>query len=58
MEPKVVTISKIASKLKKVSKPKIVDKPKIGMEKNHKYGEYKKLVIKQLKKYFKKLDNI
>ena len=46
MEPKVVTISKIASKLKKVSKPKIVDKPKIGMEKNHKYGEYKKLVIK------------
>ena len=47
-EPKVVTSSKIATKPKKVSKPKIVDKSEIVNEK--KYGEYKKRIIKQLKR--------
>ena len=50
-EPKVVKSSKIASKVKKVSKPKIVDKSEIVIEKKYaNYDEYKKRVIKQLKK--------
>ena len=48
-EPKVITLSKIATKPKKVGKAAIV------IEKNPKYGEFKNRVIKQIKKYFKKL---
>ena len=40
---------------KKVSKPKKVDKAEIFIDKNPNYGEFKNRVIKQLKKYFKKL---
>ena len=51
-EPKVVTLSKIATK------PKKVDKAKIIIEKNCNYHEFKNRVIKQLKKYFKKLHDV
>ena len=54
-EPKVITLSKIASNPKKVSKPKKINKPKIVIEKIANYNEFKKRVIKQIKKYFKKL---
>ena len=54
-KPNLVTSSKIATKPKKVSKPKIVDKPKIVVETNPNYDEYKNSVIKQSKKYLKKL---
>ena len=54
-EPNVVTLSKIATKPKKVSKPKKVDKAKIVIEKKPNYDEIKNCLIKQLKKYFKKL---
>ena len=40
---------------KKVSKPKKVDKAEIFIDKYPNYGEFKNRVIKQLKKYFKKL---
>ena len=54
-KPNVVTSSKIATKPKKVSKPKIVDKSEIVTKKKHQnYDEYKKRVIKQLKKQLKK----
>ena len=56
-EPKVVTLSKIATKPKKVSKPKAVDKQKQLSKKNLNYDEFKNRVIKQQKKYFKKLHN-
>ena len=49
----VVTSPKIVTKLKKVSKPKIIDKSEIANEK--KYDEYKKRVLKQLKKTVKKV---
>ena len=51
----IVTSSKIATNPQKVSKPKIVDKPKIVVKKTPNYDEYKKRVIKQLKKQLKKL---
>ena len=55
-EPKVDTLTKIATKPRKVSKPKIVDKSEIVTPKKHQnYDEYKNRVIKQLKKYLKKL---
>ena len=54
-EFKLVTLSKIATKPKKVFKPEKVDKAEIVIEKNPNYGEFKNCVIKQLKKYFKKL---
>ena len=55
-EPNVVTSSKIPTKPKKVSKPKIVDKSEIVIQKKHQnYDEYKKCVIKQLKKQLKKM---
>ena len=54
-EPKVVTLSKIATKPKKVIKPKKVNKAEIVIKKNPNYGDFKNRVIKQLKKYFKKL---
>ena len=49
-KPQIVNKPEIVSKLKKASKPKIVDKSEIVIEK--KYDEYKKRVIKQLKKLF------
>ena len=54
-KPNVVTSPKIATKPKKVSKPETVDKPKIVVEKNPNYDEYKKRLIKQLKKTVKKV---
>ena len=42
-------------KPKVVAPPKIVTEPKIVVEKNPNYDDYKNHVIKQLKKYFKKL---
>ena len=54
-EPKVVTLSKIATKPRKVIKPKKVNKAEIVIKKNPNYGDFRNRVIKQLKKYFKKL---
>ena len=54
-KPNAVTSSEIATKPKKVRKPKIVDKPKLVVEKKPNYDEYKKRVIKQLKKAVKKV---
>ena len=56
-EPKVVTLSKITTKPKKVvSKPKIIDKSEIVIQKKRQnYDELKNRVIKQLKKYLKRL---
>ena len=54
-EPKVVTLSKIATKPKKVIKPKKVNKAEIVIKENPNYGDFRNRVIKQLKKYFKKL---
>ena len=49
-KPRIVAMPKIVSKLKKASKPKIVGKSEIVIEK--KWNEYKKRVIKRLKKLF------
>ena len=54
-EPKVVTLSKTATKPRKVIKPKKVNKAEIVIKKNPNYGDFRNRVIKQLKKYFKKL---
>ena len=49
-KPEIATLPKIVIKTKKVAKPKTVNKPKVVS--NKKYDEYKKRVIKQLKKLF------
>ena len=49
-KPEVVTKPKIVTKPKKVNKPKIIDKSEVVSK--TKYDEYKKRVIRQLKKLF------
>ena len=49
-KPEVVTKLKIVTKPKKVNKPKIIDKSEVVSK--TKYDEYKKRVIRQLKKLF------
>ena len=49
-KPEIVTLPKIVNKTKKVVKPKVFNKPKVVSNKKH--DEYKKRVIKQLKKKF------
>ena len=48
----------VIEKLNVVTSSKIATKPKIVVEKNPNYDEYKKRVIKQLKKRFKKLFDV